>query len=67
MCIIFVYNLRQGAVGDKEQRSGSAVRQEKGPRAAVSTKDNADLGASIQVIYFFFLSHICIHQGMHMY
>lgn len=39
---------RQGAVGDKEQRSGSAVRQEKGPRAAVSTKDNADLGASIQ-------------------
>jgi hypothetical protein len=54
MCIIFFFNnLRKGAVGEREQKVGSAVRQEKGPRAVVSTKDNANLGASIQVIIFF--------------
>jgi hypothetical protein len=48
MCIIFFFNnLRKGAVGEREQKVGSAVRQEKGPRAVVSTKDNANLGASI--------------------
>ncbi|WJX50967.1 [pyruvate dehydrogenase (acetyl-transferring)] kinase [Trifolium repens] len=41
---------RKGAVGEREQKVGSAVRQEKGPRAVVSTKDNANLGASIQQV-----------------
>ncbi|GAU33972.1 hypothetical protein TSUD_61020 [Trifolium subterraneum] len=41
---------RQGAVGEREKKVGSAARQEKGPRAVVSTKDNADLGASIQQV-----------------
>ncbi|CAL5212759.1 unnamed protein product [Lathyrus oleraceus] len=39
---------RQGTVGDREQKVGSSVRQEKAPRAVVSTKDNADMGASVQ-------------------
>ncbi|XP_057423355.1 probable serine/threonine-protein kinase At1g09600, partial [Lotus japonicus] len=39
---------RQGAVGEREQKVGSGVRQEKGPRAHVTTKGNVDIGASIQ-------------------
>ncbi|XP_012572679.1 probable serine/threonine-protein kinase At1g54610 isoform X2 [Cicer arietinum] len=39
---------RQGANGDREQKVGSGVRQEKGSRAHVTTKDTADLGATIQ-------------------
>lgn len=50
----FFGNLRQGTVGDREQKVGSSVRQEKAPRAVVSTKDNADMGASVQVTF-----HLC--------
>ncbi|XP_061346495.1 probable serine/threonine-protein kinase At1g54610 isoform X2 [Gastrolobium bilobum] len=39
---------RQGAVGGREQKVASGVRQEKGPRAHVTAKGNADPGASIQ-------------------
>ncbi|XP_027345077.1 probable serine/threonine-protein kinase At1g54610 [Abrus precatorius] len=39
---------RQGAVGSREQKIVSGVRQEKGPRANVTARDNSDSGLSIQ-------------------
>ncbi|KAJ1389756.1 Serine/threonine-protein kinase, active site [Sesbania bispinosa] len=39
---------RQGAVGGREQKVGSGVRQEKGHRAYATAKDNADPGISMQ-------------------
>ncbi|MED6107169.1 hypothetical protein PIB30_011437 [Stylosanthes scabra] len=43
-------NRRQGAVGGREQRVGSGLRQEKVSRAQVTAKDNTDSGISMQQV-----------------